>query len=217
MKPTRGQPRSPWLKMWSDMPKQRRSSWLSLVAMLLMFFLLALYQRYETVNPAPIHLDRQELPGQSETAEPAAGTVAPEETVQVQIPPRTLLLPLAGEEVRGYAQVWSETFGDWRWHTGIDLRTPAGTPVKAAAAGQVTAVDEDPLDGLTVVIDHGNGLVTRYGGLQDPLVTKGARVTAGQLVGEVGAPGPAEAEMGPHLHFEVLDGGEPVDPMTFIR
>jgi murein DD-endopeptidase MepM/ murein hydrolase activator NlpD len=95
------------------------------------------------------------------------------------------------------------------WHAGLDFPAATGTPVTAAAAGRVSFSGYDDGYGLTVVLDHGNGLRTRYAHLSVAAVAPGTAVLAGQLVGRVGATGHAT---GPHLHFEVTVRGAATDP-----
>jgi Peptidase family M23/D-alanyl-D-alanine carboxypeptidase len=97
-------------------------------------------------------------------------------------------------------------------HTGQDFPAAAGTPVRAVAGG--TAYVEHPAwAGILVRIDHGNGTETLYAHLSATTVTNGRRVQPGQQVGIVGGLGNAT---GPHLHFEVRLGGQPVNPMPFL-
>lgn len=97
-------------------------------------------------------------------------------------------------------------------HTGQDFPAPTGTPVRAVAAGTVT-IEHPAWAGNLVRIDHGDGTETLYAHLSAITVTNGQRVGAGQQVGNVGALGNAT---GPHLHFEVRLGGQPVNPMSFL-
>jgi murein DD-endopeptidase MepM/ murein hydrolase activator NlpD len=83
-------------------------------------------------------------------------------------------------------------------HYGVDVAAPAGTPVTAAAAGQVTLAQELFLTGNTVVIDHGYGLSTTYAHMATLAVHPGQHVAQGQEIGTVGATGRAT---GPHLHW----------------
>ncbi|HZV51890.1 MAG TPA: peptidoglycan DD-metalloendopeptidase family protein [Candidatus Dormibacteraeota bacterium] len=105
-------------------------------------------------------------------------------------------------------------FGYPHFHTGIDLAVPVGTPVAAAAAGEVVLVGDGTTGyGTYVVIAHGGGLVTLYGHLSQALVAVGERVDQGQVIGLSGSTG---ASTGPHLHFEVRLNGEPVDPLGYL-
>jgi murein DD-endopeptidase MepM/ murein hydrolase activator NlpD len=105
--------------------------------------------------------------------------------------------------------------GDARkpYHPGIDVAAPTGTPVTAAAGGAVTYAGVDPEYGNVVVIDHGLGLETRYAHNARLTVRPGARVARGQLIAAVGSTGNSTA---PHLHFEILKNGVPVDPRKYL-
>jgi murein DD-endopeptidase MepM/ murein hydrolase activator NlpD len=102
---------------------------------------------------------------------------------------------------------------DGRRHQGIDLAAPSGTEVHAAAAGRVVFAGKDGRYGKTVVIDHGGGWRTRYAHLKRIDVHHGQRVRGGVIVGRVGKSGNAT---GPHLHYEVMKNGVPVDPRPFL-
>lgn len=100
-------------------------------------------------------------------------------------------------------------------HKGIDLWAPAGTPVGAAAAGVVVEARWYGGYGWTVILRHGDGRETLYAHLQRrPSLKPGARVAAGQPVGRLGMTGSAT---GPHLHFEVLEGGVAKNPRHYCR
>src|SRR5690606_12609434 len=98
-------------------------------------------------------------------------------------------------------------------HKGIDFAGRSGTAIVAVAAGIVTWSGPRSGYGRMVEIDHGNDLVTRYAHNAENLVQAGDVVTRGQPIARLGATGRAT---GPNLHFEVLRGGEAVDPLDFI-
>jgi peptidoglycan hydrolase-like protein with peptidoglycan-binding domain len=98
-----------------------------------------------------------------------------------------------------------------RFHAGIDLLAPAGTPVYAARAGKVAFADWSDGYGFLVIVDHGDGERTFYAHLSRIDVRRGVLVGAGARLGRVGATGDAT---GPHLHFEVRVRGAAVNPLT---
>jgi murein DD-endopeptidase MepM/ murein hydrolase activator NlpD len=97
-------------------------------------------------------------------------------------------------------------------HTGQDFPAAIGTTVRAVTSG-VVRVEHPAWAGNLVRIDHGNGLETLYAHLSRVDVTDGQQVRAGQQIGAVGSEGNST---GPHLHFEVRLGGDPVNPMPFL-
>ncbi len=98
-------------------------------------------------------------------------------------------------------------------HKGLDYAAPTGSDVVAVADGVVTTSRPYGGFGNFVEITHGRGLVTRYAHNQRNLVKAGERVERGQVIALLGSTGRAT---GPNLHFEVLQDGEPVDPMVYI-
>jgi murein DD-endopeptidase MepM/ murein hydrolase activator NlpD len=98
-------------------------------------------------------------------------------------------------------------------HTGLDFPSPIGTAIHAAAGGVVRTAEMHPEYGMMLEIDHGNGLMTRYGHTSKILVKVGDLVKRGQVVADVGTTG---RSTGPHLHFEVLVDGIPQDPQRFL-
>lgn len=98
-------------------------------------------------------------------------------------------------------------------HDGIDLGAPEGTPVLAAADGEVIYVGVDRAFGHLVILRHPDRLVTVYAHNRDVTVRTGQRVRAGDLIAHLGQSGRSE---GPHLHFEVREGTTPVDPLLYL-
>jgi len=98
-------------------------------------------------------------------------------------------------------------------HTGVDYAAPHGAPVLASAGGRVRRAGPHGAYGRTVEIDHGGGLVTRYGHLSRILVRTGDVLLPGQQIATVGSTG---RSTGPHLHFEVLQDGTAVRPELFL-
>ncbi len=100
-------------------------------------------------------------------------------------------------------------------HPGIDLAAPYGTPVYATADGTVLRAGWNSGGyGNLVEIDHGRGIVTRYGHMSKVIVSEGQRITRGQQVGYVGSTG---RSTGNHLHYEVRIDNSPVNPIPFMR
>ena len=109
------------------------------------------------------------------------------------------------------------SLGDYRLSDGVALEATAGQPVTAAAAGTVALVEEHPVDGIAVVLDHGGGKRSRYAGLAEAAVTEGQAVAAGERIGRIGLPTPLRSGLGPHLLFSLLVDEEPVDPLAYLE
>ncbi len=100
------------------------------------------------------------------------------------------------------------------YHTGVDWPAPIGTIVGATAAGVVSYAGWDGGYGYWVEVDHGGGVRSRYAHLNEIFVVVGEWLGAGGYVGTVGNTG---ASSGAHLHFEIIMGGEPVDPYRWLQ
>lgn len=99
-------------------------------------------------------------------------------------------------------------------HPGLDIAVASDSYIRAAGGGRVVDVGEDAVYGRFVVIDHGEGHATLYGHASTNLVQLGQTVRERQVIALSGSTG---RSTGPHLHFEVLVEGEPVDPLTFVQ
>jgi murein DD-endopeptidase MepM/ murein hydrolase activator NlpD len=105
-------------------------------------------------------------------------------------------------------------FRDGRMHEGLDIAADRGDPITAVRGGRVTFAGIQDGYGLTVIIDHGEGLSTLYSHCSQLLVKAGDRVASGQLIARVGSTG---RSTGPHLHLEVRVNGVPYDPMLCLE
>lgn len=104
-------------------------------------------------------------------------------------------------------------YGDYRFHYGVDLAGPMGTPIVATRSGVVTTTTYDSSSGYYVVIDHQDGFTSKYLHLTHYIVSPGTYVNAGQVIGYMGSTG---ASTGSHLHFSILYNGSHVNPMDYI-
>lgn len=133
----------------------------------------------------------------------------------------TMVSPLVGEVTKFHSTetpVFSNTLGEWRVHTGLDISANEGDGVYAAAAGEVTKVYSDPFLGKTVEITHEGGIVSVYSNLSsmDIAVSEGQTVESGARIGSVGDTSLIELADEPHIHFEVKVGGISVNPLDYI-
>ena len=104
-------------------------------------------------------------------------------------------------------------FGGTEFHQGIDIAAEMGTPIVATADGVVTAAGWNGGYGNMVDIDHGSGIVTRYGHASAVAVSVGQQVRRGEVIAYVGSTG---RSTGPHVHYEVRVNGAPVNPAAYL-
>ena len=114
--------------------------------------------------------------------------------------------------------VYSETLKEWITHLGIDIKAEKATVVKAAEAGTVKSIKNDPRYGLTVIIEHSKGYTTVYANLlTTEFVSEGEKVEKGQTIGTVGDTAVYEVVDDSHLHFEIIKDSENVNPLDYIK
>lgn len=121
--------------------------------------------------------------------------------------------PVSGEITSPYGYRVHPIWGTTIYHSGIDIGVDEGTPVHAADSGIIVWSGWMGGYGYAVVIDHGNGLSTLYGHNSELAVDEGQSVSKGQVVAYAGSTGNST---GPHVHFEVRENGDPVDPMGYL-
>ena len=207
-----------------------------------------LVQRLVKVNGYSVIYSKRAYSADSVTDKPTTDTPKPRDTgkepvgkdtepagnvtddpAQVNVPPAkdwTKLKVMAPTEGTVYKRhdldnaVFSLTMNDYRVHNGIDIECAAGADVVSCAYGTVKTAGYDPFMGYTVIIDHGDGLISCYRNLSDSLaegIKEGAAVYAGQKLGTVGESALIEISDDAHLHFELELNGKPIDPLTMTE
>ncbi|MGI6279754.1 MAG: peptidoglycan DD-metalloendopeptidase family protein, partial [Acutalibacteraceae bacterium] len=136
------------------------------------------------------------------------GTAPKKEKVTIRVAATGFICPIGVGKFK-----ISAYYGDGRNHKGIDLAADKGTAVFAASAGTVTYAGYDGNYGYSIIIDHGNGIQTRYAHASKLCVSKGATVSRGEMIAAVGSTG---WSTGNHLHFEVIVNGNRVNPAPYI-
>ena len=139
---------------------------------------------------------------------PASSSAAPASTQPVS---GHVLNSYSGDEL-----VYSKTLGDWRTHNGVDYACAQDAQVCAPAAGKVTAVDTDSRWGSVVCIEDSAGHLWRVCGTADPTVQTGDEVSVGQILGRAGSI-PNECAEETHIHLEVLQGEQYLDPAKLLN
>ena len=164
--------------------------------------------------------DRQ-LPGRPDTALPRPSTALHArkataiDAYRQQAGPADGMfkLPVEGQPASGYGMRMHPIDHEERLHSGMDIAAPSGTPIQAAAAGQVVFSGTQAGYGNVVVIQHTEGYSTLYAHNTVNLVSVGTTVSQGQPIATVGSTG---RSTGPHLHFEVRKDGKWLDPVQFF-
>ncbi len=152
------------------------------------------------------------------------GDIQADIQAQIQAASETSTTPLPAGPIQGGANggmIWpvngpvSSPFGPrWgRMHEGIDISVPAGTPIRAAQAGNVILAAYTGGYGNYTCIDHGGGLSTCYAHQSSYATSVGASVGQGEVIGYIGCTGSC---FGDHLHFEVRVNGAAVDPLGYL-
>jgi len=122
--------------------------------------------------------------------------------------------PVRGQITAAFGQRMDPLSGEGAFHSGLDVSAPYGTTVVAAADGLVFQAERDSGYGNAILIDHGYGIMTKYGHLSRIDVVVGQEVKRGQVIGSVGMTG---RTTGPHLHYEVHVHDTPVNPAKYLR
>lgn len=128
--------------------------------------------------------------------------------------------PVGGKIIKEFSEgklVYSETLKDYRVHNGLDIKAEILEKVVASEEGIVEKVKNDALMGITIIIDHQNGVKTVYSNLSSTeMVKEGDRVKKGQVINGVGDTSLIETGQESHIHFEMLVDGKYVNPKDYI-
>lgn len=181
-----------------------------IAAIVLMAVFLSPAATSETLEE-PDETEEPETPDDGEKEEP-------DEDVDTEV---VFSLPVANATVAQTYSFWyNSTLNRYCLHTGLDFAAEAGTEVTAAYAGTVESITEDILEGGKVVLFHGDGLYTVYASIDAASGLRvGDTVGQGETIGTVSAAADAmgnEYNEGAHLHFEVLEDGEQIDPAAYL-
>jgi murein DD-endopeptidase MepM/ murein hydrolase activator NlpD len=132
----------------------------------------------------------------------------------------TMILPVFGNISGDYSDtelVYSKTIDSWITHSGLDLKAEEGSPVRAALDGVVSETINDAQWGLTIVLDHGDGVYTSYSNLSTlDLVSMGQNVKKGDVISGVGKTALSEIAEEPHLHFVLTRDKKNIDPKNYL-
>lgn len=163
----------------------------------------------------PGTVEEPDDPGNEEPEDPDDGPDEPGSTEVI------FSMPVSGATLgTAYTFWYNSTLNRYNLHTGVDFKADAGTQVTAAYAGTVESITDTLLEGGKVVIDHGNGLKTEYASIDvSASLREGDTVERGDAIGTVSAAADAmgnEYNEGAHLHFEVTQDGESIDPVTYL-
>ncbi len=163
-------------------------------------------QDYNTEPKIPNHIESQE--GKKEAPKEIVG-----ETIK-------FMWPVNGEIILDFANnrlIYSKTLKDWRTHMGIDIKGDMGTQVKAAADGVIERVYTDEGLGISIIIDHNNGIKTKYSNLStDSMVKAKQNIKQGDVISGIGESALFEIGEQAHLHFEIIENDINVDPKVFL-
>jgi murein DD-endopeptidase MepM/ murein hydrolase activator NlpD len=121
--------------------------------------------------------------------------------------------PVEGRLMGAFGARTDPFSGEGAWHTGVDISAPTGTSVVTTADGIVTYAGWSNGYGRLIIVDHGNGMETYYAHLSRFSVVEGQEVRRGEQIGAVGSTGRSTA---PHLHYEVRQGGAPMNPYHYL-
>ncbi len=141
----------------------------------------------------------------------AKGLVSDPSLVRPAVPS---IWPVHGQITGGFGQRMDPLSGEGAFHSGVDISAPFGSAVEAAGDGIVFHAGPDAAYGVSILIDHGYGITTKYSHLSKVKVVVGQEVKRGQIIGAVGTTGKTT---GPHLHYEVHVSDAPVNPSKYLR
>jgi len=201
-----------------SLTRDRRIGLIALGIMLIMLAALLIYQRVTTEPGTPLDQPINEQRMEVEATMPETEAPGVEVPEAIRQPLTQLAYPLASDWnlVKEYGST-DEAFGDFRIFSGLAVAAAPHTPVLAGGPGRVIEVEQDPLDGGAVVIDHAAGLQSRYAGLGQILVHLDQDVISGQEIGQIaGSSAGIRQSLGSHLYLQVFKDGDVINPLVYF-
>ena len=216
-----------------DKQKSRSKKFTYIIIALLCISAIATisYVSYMSTRPVTDNTPEPELTDTVDTTKtdviedlPEVETVKPqtEQKTQAEVSAKEYIMPLKSSEITTAfsldTPVYSKTLGDWRVHDGVDISADLGADVVCVNDGVVEDILNHDLMGITVVVKHADGKKTSYSNLEDSVeLEKGQIINQGDVVGKVGSTAVYEISDGPHLHFEMSNNGQKIDPLSIIK
>lgn len=158
---------------------------------------------------------------QNPDASPDEDVVSPPEENEVPVATQVIfVMPVNTTSYTEYSEtmVFNSTLNRYSSHKAMDFYAEEGSSVVAVYDGVVESIDNSFLEGYTIVINHGNGLKSIYNSLADgDNVSVGQAVKKGDVIGEVSVSNRQEYKQGSHLHFEVEENGNLIDPSKYLE
>ncbi len=143
-------------------------------------------------------------------------TEPPPKDAGVEPDAQKMIWPLQGDILRGVGICYSQTFSDYRYHNGLDIKGKRGTEIVAVLDGTVLRIETSQGEAKKISIKHGNGWQSEYAHLEEVYVKAGDAVGAGKKIGLLGQPGSLEILEGSHLHFVLIKNNKVVNPVDFL-
>lgn len=178
-------------------------------------------EKQQPKEPQPPTVTEEQPPAQTTVSQPQSP-----DTVEVSSPaPVTqpvFTFPVRGAQVQrsysGAQLVFDETMGDWRTHNGTDFACDEGDEVMAVLDGSIERIYEDGMLGTCILLDHGAELKSLYCGLTaaDGL-REDQQISVGQTIGRACGRILGESAQSCHVHLEMWDGGQQIDPMSVLN
>ena len=130
--------------------------------------------------------------------------------------------PASGETTNEYSMdslIYSNTLEEWVTHRGVDIKGEQESDIVSIAEGTITSIKNDPRYGLSVTIEHNDGFKSIYSCLlaTEDGIEEGMKISQGQVIGKMGNSGVFESGEGAHLHFELMQNGDYINPELYIK
>lgn len=142
-----------------------------------------------------------------------------DDTVSNQPYEKSYTMPINGDILKDFSAdtlQFSQTFGDMRLHTAVDIACKEGAFISALTDGKVLSFEESTALGGVLTIDHGDGLIVKYACIKDPKFKAGDTLKSGDLIGAVGTV-PNESSDQSHLHIEATKNNKPISILDFFK